>query len=82
MASHADGTTIIFWDVKTGDVVKTFEGEADRILRVAFSPDGAIIATGGHGVKLWDVQLANVSGSGKPTIARSGQLPLARMAGG
>jgi WD40 repeat protein len=44
------------WDVKTGELVFTLTGHEDGVRDVAYSPDGALIATGsGDGTAiLWD----------------------------
>ena len=50
---------IKLWDVATGQVVHTFEEQADNVARsIGFSPDDALLAEGGNGgtVRLWDVE--------------------------
>lgn len=48
---------IILWDVETRRQIKTFEGHPDRIISLAFSPDGKILASGtdDYNIILWDV---------------------------
>lgn len=45
------------WDAATGELLRTFNGHLSTLHAVAFSPDGAMLATGGYNRKmiLWDV---------------------------
>jgi WD40 repeat protein len=47
------------WDVATGNKLRDLDAKGDRIISVAFSPDGNRLATGGGSagspIKLWDV---------------------------
>ena len=58
MGRLGDGT-VRLWDVATQTEVARLEGHTTRVLSVAFSPGGALLASGGsyHGgtIKLWDV---------------------------
>ncbi|MEU2629246.1 WD40 repeat domain-containing protein [Kitasatospora sp. NPDC007106] len=52
------GADVLLWDVSTGTLLGTLTGGHTRgVLDMAFSPDGRMIATGGHDAKLilWDV---------------------------
>jgi WD40 repeat protein/DNA-binding SARP family transcriptional activator len=45
------------WDISSGQVVQTFKGHSDRILRTVFSPDGRHMLSGGYDgtIRMWDV---------------------------
>lgn len=44
--------TVTVWDVSTGQIVKSFK--SGKMRKVAFSPDGSVIALGTNPVSLWD----------------------------
>jgi WD40 repeat protein len=60
LGSRADGKIdsrpINVWDTATGKVIRTFEGHARDAFALAFSPDGARLASGDEEgqVKIWD----------------------------
>jgi WD40 repeat protein len=54
---------IEFWDVDSGQVVRTFQELADnRAVKIEFSPDGSLLVAGikGGTVRLWDVESGEV----------------------
>ena len=59
LASGDDNGTIRFWDVATGQLLKTIDTEADTIDAVVYSPDGKTLAStsnnGDAGIGFWDV---------------------------
>ena len=48
---------IRLWEVATGENIATFHGHTTDVQCIAFSPDGTLMATGGHDgiILLWDV---------------------------
>jgi len=50
------GPILNFWNVSTGESLKTLQAHNSRINSVTFSPDGKTIATGSKDgkIKLWD----------------------------
>ncbi len=52
---------IVLWDVETGDHIHTLTGHTDKIVSLAFSPDGRTLASGSRVGKektilLWDIE--------------------------
>lgn len=50
--------TIRLWDVRTGELLRTFVGHEFGLRTVTFSPDGQFIASGSHDgtVRLWETE--------------------------
>lgn len=52
--------SVKLWDPRTGELLRTLTAHSKRgeypggAFSVAFSPDGGLLASGGHNVKLWD----------------------------
>jgi WD40 repeat protein len=57
VASGSDDKTIKLWRVSDGALVRTLTGHTNWVNRVAFSPDGTLLASGGldNTIKLWRV---------------------------
>ncbi len=59
LASGSRGGPINLWNVETRQLIGTLEGHTTRVLAMAFSPDGALLASAGFwdtGITLWDVK--------------------------
>src|SRR5262249_17489971 len=56
-AAAADGRTVRVWNVTTGERLPAFQGQTGPIAAIAFSPDGAVMATVGTDgvVHVWEV---------------------------
>jgi WD40 repeat protein len=59
LASNSIDGTVILWNVETRKPMETLEADGMNSLpgprQVIFSPDGKILAIGGHEITLWDV---------------------------
>lgn len=47
-----------FWDVNTGECLKTLEGHVNWLWSISFSPNGETLASGSQDetIKLWDIK--------------------------
>ena len=54
--SLEDGSTIEFWNVATGEHLKSFTGHTDRIISLVFSKDGGTFASSSYDgtIRVWD----------------------------
>src|SRR2546427_7978597 len=74
------------WNPNTGKLTATFAGHSGKVISVAFSPDGQLLASGsddGLG-RLWDLhsqQIVSTITNPTPRLAFSGRL-LAMVTGG
>jgi WD40 repeat protein/DNA-binding SARP family transcriptional activator len=58
LASGADDETIRFWDVQTGQCLKTLQGYRDYAWTITWSPDGQTLVSAGvsQTIRLWSLQ--------------------------
>ena len=57
LVSGSIDSTVKLWDVQTGGVVKTFQGDRNWFLSVSISADCTRIASGSYGgIHIWDIQ--------------------------
>jgi WD40 repeat protein len=54
IASGSSDTTVMLWQVATGDHVHILRGHSKEIRSVAWSRDGCLIASAGENVRLWN----------------------------
>jgi hypothetical protein len=47
----------MLWDVATGAPIGRLEGPSILVYNLAFSPDGALLASGGDTVMIWEVDV-------------------------
>ncbi|MGQ9610940.1 MAG: WD40 repeat domain-containing protein [bacterium] len=57
IASGSNDKTVRIWDLKTGELKRTFEGFIDEVKSIAFSPNGRILAcvSWNGNVRLWNM---------------------------
>jgi type II/IV secretion system protein/WD40 domain-containing protein len=74
VGNERNGPTLKLWSLATKEVAAVLEGHKDRILAVAFSPDGRKVGTASADgtVKLWDVSTRKVAGTLGGTEKKNG----------
>lgn len=58
LVSGSNDNTIKFWNISTGQEIRTLKGDSGYIYAIAISPDGKTIASGGSAdniIKIWQV---------------------------
>lgn len=65
LISTSDDQTIRFWDITSGQCLRTIETHVNWMLSTAISPDGKVLVTGSdhQTVKFWDVQSGQCLGT-------------------
>ena len=58
IASGSADTSLIIWNLRSGNRFRTFDESTDAIYAVQFSPDGQFVAAGGRDgkLRLWNLQ--------------------------
>jgi WD40 repeat protein len=61
-ANQCDDGTLVLWDVASGEQIAALVGHTDRVKALAFSPDGAILASAADDgtARLWDVKTGDL----------------------
>lgn len=68
------GNSVHIWDLESGRLTKKLNGHSERVLAVAFTPDGDHLASSGqdHTIKLWHVpsgrNLRTLEGHTRPVL--------------
>lgn len=58
IASGSADTSVIIWNIRSGNRFRTFDESTDAVYAVKFSPDGQFVAAGGRDgkVRLWNLR--------------------------
>ena len=61
IVSGSTDSTIKLWDIATGELIRTFAGEAGKIFTVSISHDSKIIASGSNDkITIWDLATGEI----------------------
>ena len=86
LASGSGDSTVVLWNVTTGQQKAALKGHTSRVSSVAFSPDGKLLASGGGDILLWDVdsrqRKATLNGYGVVAFSPDGTILASRGGGG
>jgi WD40 repeat protein len=61
LASAEDKQTVQIWDIQSGKLKKNLKTAQRLLTDLAFSPDNALLVTGGSGIQVWDLASGKVT---------------------
>ena len=76
LAAVSNDQTLTIWDIGTGELVHRIQAHTHQVFRVAWSPDGAIVATGARAcpeaLRLWDPTTGTMLASAEAQLSSFG----------
>ncbi|MDA1055444.1 MAG: protein kinase, partial [Planctomycetota bacterium] len=61
LAAAGDEHSVKVWNLRTGELIHTLQGQADGVVAVDFSPNGKLLASGSaQSVVLWDLESGSI----------------------